>query len=372
MNRIRKEPLRLLLQLEKPLFVNTSAYKTLTFFCIAVLSLIIFANGCKNTVRNEEAQKPIQVTTAPVERLQIAEPIKCTGLVMAKEESRLSFKIGGIVEKIFVREGMTVQKGQLLATLNLSEINAEVIKAKNGLEKAERDLTRVKNLYADKVATLEQLQDATTGFEVAKSNYTIASFNQQFASIKAPTSGKVLKKYSEENELVNAGMPILQLSNYSQGYVVKVGLSGVEAVRVRVGDRAEVTLEGYPDLISKAVISQISGTASQGTGTFETELRLLTSPERVLSGLVAKVTIYPTPQKTYALIPIEAFLEGDGKSGFVFSKDSNSLKAKKIQVQFAFIHHEKLAIINFPESVSEVITEGAPYLKDGAEIAQTQ
>ncbi len=51
-------------------------------------------------------------------------------------EARLSFKIGGIVSRIYVKEGDHVVKGQLLATLDLTEINAQVQQASQGLKKA--------------------------------------------------------------------------------------------------------------------------------------------------------------------------------------------------------------------------------------------
>ncbi len=88
---------------------------------------------------------------------------------------KLSFKIGGIIKNIFVDEGQRVYKAQKLTELDLSEIKAQVNQAQSAFEKAKRDLERMKRLYADNVVTLEQLQNAETGFEIVKSNLKIVT-----------------------------------------------------------------------------------------------------------------------------------------------------------------------------------------------------
>ena len=133
-----------------------------------LLAVALWACGSKA----EKASTPVQtdevvvpVKLAPVRMATRAEPIVASGLVSSAEEARLSFKVGGIINQMLVDEGQTVRKGQLLATLDLTEMNAQVSQAQLASEKAERDLGRVKSLYADTAATLEQLQNATTGTE---------------------------------------------------------------------------------------------------------------------------------------------------------------------------------------------------------------
>lgn len=344
--------------------------KSISIFTLAATLLTSqLLSGCDAKNSNaESAMLATPVKIAAIERMNLSEPIHASGTLVAKEESRLSFKIGGILEKIYVKEGQSVQKGQRLAALKLSEINAQVSQAQNAKDKAERDLSRVKNLYDDKVATLEQLQDATTGYEVAKSALTIAQFNQQYASIVAPTSGKVLKKFAEENELVGAGAPILQLSNAAQGFAVKVGIADKDVVRLNVGDRATVTLDAFPAQTFAARVSQISGTASMQTGAFEVELKLDESSARLFSGLIATAAIFPSATAPKTLVPIEAFIEGDGSKGFVFLLSPDSQLALKRPVQIGFIYHNKLALQHALGDAQSVVTDGAAYLVDSSRV----
>jgi len=63
-------------------------------------------------------------------------------------------------------------------------------------------LDRGKRLLKDSAATLEQIQNLQTSYLVAEESYRIAFFNRQFSTIRANSSGKVIKKFVNEGELV--------------------------------------------------------------------------------------------------------------------------------------------------------------------------
>ena len=81
-----------------------------------------------------------------MEMMEYKIPVRVTGLLSTKTEMKLSFKTGGIIKQINVKEGQTVAGGQLLAVLDLSEVSAQVNLARIGFEKSQRDLTRAGNL----------------------------------------------------------------------------------------------------------------------------------------------------------------------------------------------------------------------------------
>src|SRR6266446_7822800 len=136
------------------------------FALTLLLSLVLAACGRGRAVA-PPAGDAVVVRVAPVSVDRIAPPVTASGTLGAKEEVTLSFKVGGVVSRIFVDEGRAVRAGDTLAELDLSEIDAAVARARSAAEKAERDLTRARRLYADSVATLEQAQNAQTGRDVA-------------------------------------------------------------------------------------------------------------------------------------------------------------------------------------------------------------
>ena len=112
-----------------------------------IFSLIILTAGCTNSQPKAVITGPTLVKVIEISPESVSIPVRSSGILLSSEELKLSFKTGGIVSRIPVREGDRVKKGQSIAFLNLSEINAQVSLAVNGYEKALRDFNRVKNLY---------------------------------------------------------------------------------------------------------------------------------------------------------------------------------------------------------------------------------
>ncbi|MBY0425973.1 MAG: biotin/lipoyl-binding protein, partial [Cytophagales bacterium] len=138
--------------------------KNTSLVLIPFLGLVLFT-ACSSHKKEAPAVQEntvVSVKTSIVQKENTQLPVVASGLVASSTEARLSFKTGGIIDKIYVEEGDYVKKGQLLATLKLNEIKAQVAQAEEALQKADRDLKRVTNLYKDSVASLEQLQNVTT------------------------------------------------------------------------------------------------------------------------------------------------------------------------------------------------------------------
>ncbi|MBK7633850.1 MAG: biotin/lipoyl-binding protein [Saprospiraceae bacterium] len=145
---------------------------------------------------------------------------------MSEAEARPSFKTGGVIKKTYVKEGDIVSKGQLLATLEMQEINAQVQQAEEGLQKVLRDKNRVGNLYKDSVATLEQYQNVTSAYEVAKRTSEIAQFNRLYSEVRAPISGKIIKQIMYSGEITGPGNPIYAILGVGKSdWVIQAGLT---------------------------------------------------------------------------------------------------------------------------------------------------
>jgi len=339
----------------------------LLILIIPALLLFMQCKGDQQEKKLQNEQKVIVKTTA-VEQKVISLPIHTSGKLSSKAEMKLSFKIGGIIENISTEEGQRVEKGQLLAALDQSEIKAHVNQARSSFKKAKRDLERVKKLYADSVATLEQLQDATTGFEIVKSNKNVAEFNLQHSAISAPADGKILKRFAEKNELINAGMPVFIFGTAGREWIVRVGVTDRDVIRLRLNDPAFIVFDAYPDISFRAHVSEIAETSDPATGTFEVELKVNQGNYKLISGFVAKVDIIPSEKLHSFVIPIEALIEGEANGGFVYTLEPGNHKVKKIAVKVGPIFDEQVAITSGLDNVLKVVTEGAPYLSDGCEV----
>lgn len=340
--------------------------KIKTGIYIILSSAISIMIGCGSDTKPKESENKIPVKTAKVVQKEISIPIHSSGMLSTAQEIKLSFKIGGIVERILVDEGQSVKKNQLLAELNQREIQAQVNQAQSAFEKAERDYQRVKNLFADSVVTLEQLQNTETGLEVAKSNLEIAQFNLKHSKIVAPSNGKILRQFVEINELIGPGVPIFYFGVTDDAWRVKTGITDQDIVHLQLGDSASVSFDAYPGKNFPARVTEIAESADPMSGTFEVEAQLGFQNIKLVSGFVAKVDLFPSKGQKYYWIPVEAMVEADEGTAYVFFPIGE--KAERIQINVISIFDQYVAVKAGLEGVTEVITDGAPYLIDGSEI----
>lgn len=339
---------------------------------LLVLALITFA--CKKDYNAEFSQQDQQIKIKPVavQQLEVTSepiPIEASGILGSKSKVNLSFKIGGIVQRIYVEEGQSVRAGQLLATLNLSEINAQVNRAKNAMIKAERDLNRARNLYRDSVITLEQLQDLTTLFEVSKSDLEIAEFNQEYAKITAPANGKVLRRFVETGELVNGGTPIFVVGNTAKdAFIMRIGIADKDIIKLEYADTANVKFDVYPEVDFHARVTEIAESADARTGAFEVELTLDPSYYKLKNGFVGKVKIFPSNQEPHFRISMNALVAGGQESAQVFVLKEPENRVEKVKVAPRHIDNEFFTVLASDLNNGSVVTEGAAYLADGDQV----
>lgn len=251
----------------------------------------------------------------------------------------------------------------------MTEISSQVDQAYLAYEKAERDLRRIKNLFKDTVATLEQLQDATSAFEIALENKKIAEFNKQYSKITAPSDGRIISRLAEEHELISPGMPVIIFSEGGrEEWVVKAGLSDRDIVKIKIGDKSEAVFDAYPEKVFKANVSKISEMADPLSGTFTVEVKVDAQNERLINGLVAKIIIHPLDKQSVSMVPTEAITQADGDNAFVYVVEKSDTTAKKLPVKIGYVENDFVAIVEGLDGSCDVITEGASYVKEGSKV----
>jgi RND family efflux transporter MFP subunit len=338
----------------------------------STLMLVLFSTACGGSADDVDPEpQPVQVRVAPVTEEVITRPIDATGTVAPADEAALSFKTGGVIERIAVEAGARVRRGQLLATLDMREIDATLAKATSAAEKAERDLERARRLQADSVFTLAQFQDAETAAQLARADLETARFNRRYSEIIAPAEGAILSRSAEPGEMVSPGTPILSFGGTSRGMVVRAGLADRDFVRVRIGDPATVRFDALPGRTFEGTVREVGGSADAQTGTYVVEVAL-DSAAGLVSGMIGRLEIRPDRGERAALIPIEAVLEANRGSATVFALSADSSHAERRTVAVAFIDGDRVVVTSGLEGVSAVLTDGATWLEDGVAVRVRQ
>jgi RND family efflux transporter MFP subunit len=347
--------------------------KNFVISAIAVLGALAFAlQSCtdskgdiKSVPRNSE---PVPVRVISLEKSSVSTVVKGSGQLTTDDQTILGFKTSGIVQSVAVKEGDFVKKGQILATLDLSEINSHVSQAKHAFEKAQRDFERTTHLYKDSVATLEQLQNAETALAVAKEQLNAASFNKSFSVIHAPANGYVLKKFVNAGQVVDVGDPILLTNGAGDGkWILKIGASDKQWASISLKTKAGVTVDAFPEKIFEAYVIRKSETADPQSGAFTVELRVDHNGEKFGSGMFGSAEIFSPATQASWKVPYEAVLDANDNEGFVFVTTDNKTAIKQ-PVTIASFDGTSIYITEGLENNMSLITSGSAYLTDKSPI----
>jgi membrane fusion protein, multidrug efflux system len=331
----------------------------------ATLSIVIaFAlAGCK----------PAPVSTPQITAVRVAaaqtgpaeQPLSASGIVVPKDETRLAFKVGGIVRNISVEAGQPVRAGQVLAELERTEVDSQVEQARQLATKAQRDLARGEALHADQVIPLEQLQNLRTQAEVAAAQLRSAEFNGRHARLVAPRDARVLRRLAEPQDLVPPGQVVLVLGGDTAGLAVRAAVADRDVTRIRLADRVEVRLDPWPDAVFAARVSEVAGAATERSGLFELEAHLEGDVAALRAGMIARLRMYPAGSKGELVhVPLGAILEGDGGRASVYVLQGED-KVQQRSVEVAWIGATSVALRGGIAAGERVVIAGAPYLKDG-------
>jgi RND family efflux transporter MFP subunit len=312
------------------------------------------SNG--NDFINVKTQAPLLV--------EYQDPVRASGVLATRTELKLSFKTGGIINSVNVTEGQSVKEGDVLAVLDLSEIDAQVKQASIAYDKGKRDYNRALNSYRDSVATLETLQNAKSAYDLSKSMKRIADFNMKHSRIIAPSKGKVLKIVAKKNEIIGPGYPAILFASTENDWIVRLALVDKDIVKFVTGDSASIQMDAFPDQVYSAVVSELGSLADPLTGTYEVELLMKDENPNFRTGFIARAYLFPSDLIFGWWLPFESVQNLDNKQGHVFVEDS--LVVKKRVVKTGAMINDGILITEGVHEDDQIVTEGASYLKDGS------
>jgi len=269
-------------------------------FSIVIVLLII------STVTSLSAQS---YDTEVIRAERYSDIIERTGKLDYKRTSSLSFKSSGYLTLLNVDEGERFNKGQLLASLDITELK----EAKNSyyaqLMQAKREVKRISQLIDNKLASERELDQAITQVETIRSAYKVSYYNLEKAQMYAPFSGVVLSRNTELGELQNPGKEVLEIAKLE--WVVKVALTGREASQVKLEQKVTVSLSNIG--IVEGLISKIPVISNANGNLFTIEILLpkVDSASSMIAGQLVGVTItFDRGQLVYRL-PISALVGVD-------------------------------------------------------------
>jgi RND family efflux transporter MFP subunit len=347
-------------------------------FSLLMISTALSLASC--TARTEPVRKIesdiIPVKTIPLKKYNSTATVTVSGQFTTDDEVMLSFKTTGIINKIYVKEGDAIQKGQLLATLNLTEIDASLQQARLAYEKANRDHERLINLYNDSVATLEQVQNAKTTMDLAAQQLNSVQFNHRYSEIRAEASGFVLRKLANEGQQVSSGNAVFQTNGAGSGkWILRSGVTDKQWAAIKTGDAAGIGIASTGGQIVAGKVTRKSEAVDPANGLFSIDITITGNHSgKIATGMFGNAVITTGPSKSQGKnlsdtwsVPYEALLDGDGGTGYVFVTNDNKT-ANRVKVVIAGMEKDHVIISQGLENAGSLIISGSAYLTDHSAI----
>ncbi len=351
---------------------------------LIIILLVVVKNRSKETTETTYEEPKITVKVTPVETGDIKEVISATGSIKPFSEVTIYSKTTGEVEKIFVREGQHVKKGELIAqvdyrksALSVQQLESQVAAAEANLDGLKRDYERMKKLYEDGVISQKKWDDIRTAFDVAshnvdglKAQLSLAKVHLNETRIVAPISGTVMKKFIDEGEIItDASMmknaPLLSIADIGRVKVV-VPVAEGDLGRINTGKKAEIKVDAYPEKNFYGQVYKISPFLDPFTRTAEVEI-LLDNPGQLLKPeMFARASIIVKMHKNALIVPEKAVFTEDSKSYVLCVDDSGVIK--KRYVKTGIVEDGKVEILGELTPGEEIVIEGGIGLEDGSEV----
>ena len=250
--------------------------------------------------------------------------IQRTGKLDYKRTLALSFKSTGYLELLKVDEGDQFTKGQLLASLDVTELKEQKNSNYAKLVQAKREVKRLSKLMDANLGSERDLDTANTEVEVVRAAYQLSKYSLEKAQIYAPFSGVVLSRTTELGELQSPGQTALKIAKLE--WVVKVALTGQEIAQIKLGQKASVSLSHVG--IVEGVVSKIPAMASSNGNLFTIEILLpkIKVSAGMIAGQLAAVTIAFESNMFVYKLPISALVAVDevGKAIVIAQTEHNS------------------------------------------------
>ncbi|WMT86801.1 efflux RND transporter periplasmic adaptor subunit [Pelagibacterium sp. 26DY04] len=322
---------------------------------------------------------PSEVYT--VERSDLTASLNFTGTIQPAQSADISAQVSGIATAVNVQAGQSVQAGQILAQIDIRDLELQLRQQQATrdstevqLEAAEQTLERTRS-SAERGITPQSTLDAAIA-EVDQLRATLGSLQSQVeqvqtnierATIRAPFSGTVSARMVEPGQVVSSGSVLFSIVDLSRITVdALVPLSG--AAQVGIGQTATLSVQGLSNMEFQARVDRISPVAVEGTRSITVYLTL-ENPEASLRGGMFVTGQIVTASSPDALSVPQRALLGEEDARYVLAVEEGELVRKDVEVTQVWSRLDRVEIASGIEDGDTVVAMPLSGLEAGQPVA---
>jgi membrane fusion protein (multidrug efflux system) len=346
------------------------------FFILALfgLALVIGQRVADQKAAREEELKnaaavespPVNVVTLELRPTVLQDKISLPGLVEPWTKLDLMTKLGGSIEEIFVQEGDHVEKGQLIARLEVDDYRIALDAAKAAYALAQADYSRNKTLRSKGISTQANLDEQKSRLRQTKASLENAELALSRCRITAPISGIINRLDAEVGMVVNQMMPkpvveILQIDRVKA--VVAVPEADVSAVRQL--EQVAVHIRSLDDALFQAPIHFLAPAPESMAHAYRLELALDNRDSRILPGMFLRADIVKQQEEQAVAVPLYTVVTRNDEQ-FVYVEEDGI--ARRRPVETGFTEGWQILISSGLHLGEKVIIRGHRSVEDGQKV----
>ena len=305
------------------------------------------------------------------------------GEVRAREESPLSFRVGGNLIRRNVDAGARVQKGEVLALLDPGDFALQAQAAQAQLAAAEADLARARGdrdryakLVGDQLISRSAYDAQVAAYKAAEGQARAARAqmdvmrNQEgYSQLRAPRDGVIASRQAEAGQVVAAGQTIFTLAA-DGGREVAIGLPENRIREFSVGQPVMIELWNAPGQRLPGTIREIAPAADAQTRTYATRVSLVgDAVQQVELGQSARVYVQENGAKAALKLPLSAVQRGEDGKTSVWIVDPATGKVRARSVQLGRYGESSVPVLAGLKASDWVVAAGGHLLREGQIVA---
>ncbi|MFC3692561.1 efflux RND transporter periplasmic adaptor subunit [Chenggangzhangella methanolivorans] len=342
---------------------------------MGVATAALALGACKPEAQADPRQAARIVQTAKVEPAA-AQRRSFTGVVAARVQSNLGFRVPGKIVERFVDTGASVKAGQSLMRIDRTDLDLTITSRERAVASADAvqkqaaaDEIRYRELRKAGWSTQQRYEQAKAALDTANAQLEAAKAQAQmsrnesaYSLLKADEDGVVVETLGEPGQVVSAGQVVLRIARSGSR---EASISLPESVRPQLGAEAQASLYGG-ELKGTATLRQLSDAADPRTRTYEARYVLGGDAASAPLGATVTVSVPIGGAATGTRVPLAA-LNDDGSGAFVWTV-ADGPKLERRPVRVARLGADFATLDEGLATGETVVATGGRFLREGEEI----
>lgn len=332
--------------------------------------LLTFVTGCDSSESIAQSEislnqvRAVKVSVVEVKPVPIRDILVLPGETEAWHDILVPADTGGRVEWIGPKEGDTIKKGQLLARIEVSSLEAALNRAEAAFKLADDLYQRRRKLFDRKIINQEELDRSLTERALAQANLRQAKVEHERGFLLAPIRGIINHLFVDEGEFVERGKPVADMVNVDK-IKINVNVPELDVRYLKPKQKTTVKIDAFPDRRLYGTVHFIAYKADPATKTFLVRVQINNADHDIRPGMIARVAFLRRVIPDALVAPLFAIVDKGGERLLFVEKDG---VAHARTVSIGVIEGDRVQITKGLDPGDHLIVTGQTEVEEGMKV----